>query len=250
MSDALRAIYVIWQREIIKFWREKARIVTSLVQPAVWLFIMGKGIGSTFRGPMNVDYVQFMFPGVIAMTVLFSASFSAISIVWDREFGFLKEVLVAPVPRTAVVIGKALAGSTTATLQGVMVLLFAPLIGVNLQAPVIIKTILLLLFISFTVTSGGIVIAAKMQSFHSFQLVMNFLIMPMFFLSGAMFPIHNLPLWMKLMARIDPMAYGVDALKGVLIGANEMGIGQDIVVLAVFCMLAICIAVFLFNKEG
>ncbi len=250
LSSNARAVYVIWLRELIKFWREKLRIVTSLIQPAVWLFIMGKGLGSSFGGPGGVDYVKFMFPGVVGMTVLFSSLFSSISIVWDREFGFLKEILVAPVSRTAIVIGKALSGSTTAMLQGFLVLLFAPLIGMTLSLPVILEALGLMFLISFALASTGILIAARMESMQSFQLIMNFFVMPMFFLSGAMFPLRGLPAWMGALARINPLAYGIDAMKSVIIGLHEFALGTDIAVIAATAAVMITGAVALFNREG
>ncbi|MGE5576084.1 MAG: ABC transporter permease [Syntrophothermus sp.] len=250
LSSNARAVYVIWLRELIKFWREKLRIVTSLIQPAVWLFIMGKGLGSSFGGPGGVDYVKFMFPGVVGMTVLFSSLFSSISIVWDREFGFLKEILVAPVSRTAIVIGKALSGSTTAMLQGFLVLLFAPLIGMTLSLPVILGALGLMFLISFALASTGILIAARMESMQSFQLIMNFFVMPMFFLSGAIFPLRGLPAWMGALARINPLAYGIDAMKSVIIGLHEFALGTDIAVIAATAAVMITGAVALFNREG
>ncbi len=249
LSNA-KAIYVIWLRELIRFMREKARIVTSLIQPAVWLFIMGKGLGSSFAGPQGVDYVKFMFPGVVGMTVLFASLFSSISIVWDREFGFLKEILVAPVSRTAIVIGKALSGSTTAMLQGALVLLFAPLIGMRLSLPVVLEALGLMFLISFALASTGILIAARMESMQSFQLIMNFFVMPMFFLSGAMFPLRGLPTWMGAIARINPLAYGIDAMKSVIIGLHEFALGTDLAVIIVMASAMITGAVALFNREG
>jgi len=250
MGHDIQAVYIIWLRELIKFWREKPRIITSLVQPAVWLFIMGRGMGSSFRGNMNVDYVEFMFPGVIGMTVLFTSVFSAISIIWDREFGFLKEVLVAPVSRMAVVFGKALSGSTTAMIQGGLVLVFSPLIGVKLTPLVIIQCLGIMFLLSFALTSFGIAAAARMESFHGFQLIMNFIVMPMYFLSGAIFPINGLPGWMKGLAVVNPMAYGVDALKQVIIKIGEFPMGLDLGVIGAMAAAAITLAAFLFNREG
>lgn len=250
MTAFLQTVYVIWLRELIKFWREKVRIVTSLIQPAVWLFIAGKGLGSTFRGPMGVDYVHFMFPGVIGMTILFTSVFSAISIVWDREFGFLKAVLVAPIPRTSVVIGKALSGSTIALIQGTMVMVFSIFIGVKLSPLIILQAWCVMFLMSFALSSMGIVVAARMQSFHSFQLIMNFLVMPMYFLSGAIFPVTRMPVWMRGIALINPMAYGVDALKNILVGIHEFSLGRDLLMVAGYAVIMASFAVFLFNRKG
>ncbi len=250
MREDLGAIYVIWLREVLKFWRDKSRIITSLIQPAVWLFIMGKGLGSSFRGPGNIGYVEFMFPGVIGMTVLFTSVFSAVSIIWDREFGFLKEILVAPISRSSVVIGKALAGSTTAMLQGSLVLVFAPLVGVQLSIPVILKSLAVMFLLSLALTSCGIAGAARMESFHGFQLIMNFFVMPMYFLSGAVFPVSGLPAWMKLVAVGNPMAYGVDALKHIILGIQEFSLVRDITVILSVTVVAMGIAVLVFKGEG
>ncbi|RJQ26906.1 MAG: ABC transporter [Peptococcaceae bacterium] len=250
MGGDLRGIYVIWLRELIRFWREKTRIVTSLVQPAVWLFIMGKGLGSGFGGQMGVDYVKFMFPGVVGMTILFTAVFSAISIVWDREFGFLKEILVAPVSRTAIVVGKALSGSTTAMLQGSMVLLFAPLVGVRLSLPAVGETLAVMFMVSFAMSSLGILIAARMESLQGFHILMNFLVMPMFFLSGAVFPLHGLPAWMSGLTRVNPLSYGVDALRRVILGAGEFSLALDLFIVAAVAAVMLTGAAVLFNREG
>lgn len=246
----IRAVYVIWLRELIRFWRERARILTSLLQPAVWLFIMGKGLGASFSGPMGIDYARFMFPGVIGMTVLFTSIFSGMSIIWDREFGFLKEILVAPVSRLSVVIGKALSGSTTAILQGSLVMLFGPILGIKLSFWVVGQVIGIMFLIALALSSIGILIAARMESFQSFQLIMNFVVMPMFFLSGAAFPLGNLPPWMKSLVTIDPLAYGVDALKGVILGFNEFPLVLDLTVVTATMLVAMVGAMVLFNREG
>lgn len=250
-KNDLGAIYVIWLRELIRFWRDKARIVTALIQPAVWLFIVGRGLGSTFRGPVpGVDYVKFMFPGVVGMTVLFTSIFSAVSIVWDREFGFLKEVLVAPVSRTAIVIGKALSGSTVAVIQGTLVLLLAPVIGVALTFTQLLAAIALMFLVSFALSSAGILVAARMESMQGFQLIMNFVVMPLYFLSGAIFPLKGLPAWMKGLAHLDPLAYGVDGLKSVIIGIHEFPMVTDVTVMLIMAAVMITGAVLLFNTEG
>ncbi|MGE5553489.1 MAG: ABC transporter permease [Betaproteobacteria bacterium] len=247
----LGAIYVIWLREVIRFWRDRARIVTALVQPVVWLFVVGRGLGATFRGPVpGLDYVKFMFPGVIGMTVLFTSIFSAVSIVWDREFGFLKEVLVAPVSRTAIVVGKALSGSTVAVFQGTLIMLLAPLVGISLTLSGALGALGVMFLLSFALASAGILVAARMESMQGFQLVMNFVVMPMYFLSGAIFPIGGLPGWMKALARVDPLAYGVDAMKDALLGVHEFPLLTDLSVILAMAILMISGAVLLFNAEG
>lgn len=196
----LKAIEIVWYRDILRYLRDWVRIVTSLMQPLLFLFIFGSGLASSFSpagarpgGVAGVSFQTFIFPGVVSMAVLFTAISSAISIVWDREFGFLREMLVAPVSRTSIVLGKALGGSTIAMFQGTLMLVFAPLIGVRLDAGLVITLMLEMLLLAFTMTSLGIVIASRMQSMESFSVVMQFVLMPMFFLSGALFPSRMSP---------------------------------------------------------
>ncbi|MHB8156515.1 MAG: ABC transporter permease [Desulfocucumaceae bacterium] len=220
---ALKAIYTIWLRDVIRFYREKARIVGMLGQPLLYLLIMGTGLSSSFRmasAPEGFSYLEFMYPGIIGMTILFTSVFSAISIVWDREFGFLEEVLVAPVPRWSVAIGKALGGSTIAMFQASILLLLAPVIGIKLGVIMLLKLLGMLFLIAFSLTSLGITVASRMETMEGFQMIMNFLIMPLFFLSGAMFPMKNVPFWMETLMKIDPLTYGVDALRNIIFATS------------------------------
>jgi ABC-2 type transport system permease protein len=260
----LIGIYTIWWRDVLRFWRDKPRIVGAVAQPALFLFVLGVGLSKGLGGGMasiaargagaggsptgGVDYVTFIYPGIIGMTLLFTSIFSAISIIWDREFGFLKEVMVAPLSRWAVAVGKALGGSTVATLQGTLILLFAPIIGVSLPLLTILKLFLLMFLTSFTLTSLGIVIAARMKTMEGFQMIMNFFMMPMFFLSGALFPLSNLPQWMKALVRIDPLSYGVDILRYTVIGINQYPVWQDLAVLGGLALVMISLAVYQFGK--
>lgn len=249
---ALRAVYVIWLREIIKFWREKTRIVTSLIQPAVWLFIMGKGLGGFVHlgGPAGNNYTAFMLPGVMGMNVLFTSIFAAVSIIWDRDFGFLKEMLVAPVPRSAIVLGKTLSGSTVAMIQGTLVLAFSPFIGVTVGPAKVAEAMGILFLLSLSLSSLGIAVATRMTSMQGFQLVMNFMLMPMYFLSGAIYPLQGLPAWMGFLSRIDPLAYGVDLLKRVVIGYHEFPAQRDLGVMAGLALVLTLLATWLFDMEG
>ncbi|SMB90303.1 ABC-2 type transport system permease protein [Thermanaeromonas toyohensis ToBE] len=218
MPAALRAIYTIWYRDILRLLRERSRIIGMLGQPLIYFLIVGQGISSAmgFRGAppgLNISYLQFMYPGILAMSVLFTSIFSGISIIWDREFGFLKEVLVAPVPRWATAIGKALGGSTMAMVQATILLLLAPLAQVSLNFTAVVQLLATLFLISLALTSFGIAIASYMETMEGFQMIMNFLIMPLYFLSGAMFPIQSVPVWMAFLMRLDPLTYGVDALR-------------------------------------
>lgn len=214
LTDDLRAIEIVWRRELIRFFRIRARALTALIQPIVFLFILGTGLSSLVSSRASgINFRTFMFPGVLTMTVLFTAIFSAISIVWDREFGFLKEVMVAPVSRTAVALGKVAGGATVAMFQGAVALLLAPVVGVKLSIDQIVSIVGLMLLLATVMTSFGILIAARQKSMEGFQMMMNFLLMPMFFLSGAFFPLRGVPPWMAWLSTIDPVTYGVDSLR-------------------------------------
>ncbi|KYH33525.1 ABC transporter permease [Neomoorella mulderi] len=226
MQPALRAIYTIWYREFIRFIRERSRIIGMIGQPLLYLLIVGQGIAAAmgFRGVpagVPVNYVQFMYPGILGMSVLFTSIFSGVSIIWDREFGFLKEVLVAPVPRWATALGKALGGSTVALIQAAIMLLLAPLIKVSLTPVTILQLLGILFLISLGLTFLGIAIASRMTTMEGFQMFMNFLVMPLFFLSGAMFPMTNLPGWMSVLMKLDPLTYGVDALRRLVYSGTD-----------------------------
>jgi ABC-2 type transport system permease protein len=230
-AATLRAIYIIWYRDVIRYSRDRLRLVASLAQPLLFLIVFGTGLSSSLRGlggagssagvaGSSFNYVQFIYPGIIGMAVLFTSIFSSMSIVWDREFGFLKEVLVAPIDRSAIAIGKALGGSTQAMLQGVILLVLAPIVGVKLTLLAVVEIVPLCFVLAFGLTTLGVALAAGMKSIQGFQAVMNFLMMPMFFLSGALFPLNNLPAWMTILTRLDPAAYGIDALRRVILGAS------------------------------
>ncbi len=222
---ALRVIYTIWLREVKAFMRERSRIVGMIGQPLLYLLIVGQGIASglNLRNAPGTNYLLFMYPGILGMSVLFTSIFSGISIIWDREFGFLKEVLVAPVPRWAVALGKVFGGATVAMAQSVILIALAPFIGVQLSVLLVVELLLLCFLISIAVTSLGVAIAAGMRSMQGFQMVMNFLVMPLYFLSGAMFPVASAPLWMRALMTVDPLTYGVDALRNVIQAALPAG---------------------------
>jgi ABC-2 type transport system permease protein len=225
---ALRVIYTIWLREAKTFMREKFRIIAMIGQPLLYLAILGNGISAGMRitSAGNIAYIKFMYPGVIGMSILFTSIFSAISIIWDREFGFLKEVLVAPVPRWGVAIGKSLGGATVAMVQTVIMVGMAPFVGIALSVLLVLKLLGLAFLMSFAVTSLGIVIASRMESMQSFQMVMNFLVMPLYFLSGAMFPMASAPRWMKSLMVADPLTYGVDGIRNVVFADTSLRVGE------------------------
>lgn len=253
MSNNLMGVYTIWLRDLRRFLRDKPRIVGATVQPALFLLFLGtglsKGLTITFRSQDHAGYLAFIFPGVIGMSILFTAVFSAISIVWDREVGFLKEVMVAPISRWAVAIGKAMGGGTVATLQGALMLIFAPIVGVKIGLWTVIILFPIMLFVAISLTSMGIVAAAYMHSMQGFTVVMNFIMLPMFFLSGAMFPISGLPLWMDILVRINPLTYGVDMLRLATIAGNYFPLLTDIGVTGVFGLIMTALAVVIFSRQ-
>jgi len=210
------AIYVIVAREFKKFIRERSRLISTIARPLLWLFIVGTGMSRLVSPDTGVPYIQFIFPGILGMTILFSSIFSSISIIWDKEFGFMKEILVAPVSRFSIVIGKALSGTVVSTIQAVIILALFPFIGFKLGILQIIWVILISAALSFCLSAFGIVLATFYESYESFSVIMNFIIMPMFFLSGAMYPIKLLPDILNLISKINPLTYGIDAMKHVL----------------------------------
>jgi len=214
LRSDLRAVRVVWQRELIRFSRDRARMITSLVQPVLFLFVLGTGLSRlASSGTHGVNLRTFVYPGVLAMAVLFTAMFSAASIVWDREFGFLREMLVAPVSRGAIVIGKCLGGATVAGFQGVIMILIAGLVSVPYSPVMILEVLVLQLLLAFALTAFGVMMAARMSQMQSFMALMQMVIMPLFFISGALFPVSGLPTWLSVLNRLDPITYAVDPIR-------------------------------------
>ena len=215
LRQDLRATGIVWRRELIRFRTDRLRMITALIQPVLFLFVLGTGLGSLASHglPPGINFRTFIYPGVVAMGVLFTAIFSAGSIVWDREFGFLREMLVAPVNRGAIVLGKCLGGSTVATFQGIIVLALAGLAGVPYNPVLIITLIGELLLLSFTLTAFGVMMAARIKQFQAFMALTQMLVLPLFFLSGALYPLTGLPTWLTVLTRIDPLTYIVDPMR-------------------------------------
>jgi daunorubicin resistance ABC transporter membrane protein len=211
----VRAVSIIWRRELIRFSTDRLRAITSLIQPVLFLLVLGTGLASLAGRsmPPGVSFKTFIYPGVLAMSVLFTAIFSAASIVWDREFGFLREILVAPVSRAAIVIGKCLGGATIATLQGVIFLILAWYADVPYNPVLILTLIGELLLLSFTLTAFGVMMAARIKQFQAFMALTQMLVMPLFFLSGALYPLTGLPAWLSVLTRIDPLTYVVGPMR-------------------------------------
>jgi len=222
-----RPVYVICLREFMKFFREKSRLLGTLARPVLWLFVVGNGMNSLIRPQVGFSYLQFIFPGMIGMTILFSSIFSSISIVWDREFGFMKEMLVAPISRLSIVIGKALSGTLISVAQAVIILVLTPFLGIHLTFLQFIEVTAVATLVSFCITSLGILIAARLTSFDGFNIIMNFLVMPMFFLSGAMYPVSSMPPALRQLTHINPLTYGIDAFKHVLLRNSTPPLGPE-----------------------
>jgi ABC-2 type transport system permease protein len=216
----LRAVSIVWRRELIRFRSDRLRAVTSLVQPVLFLFILGTGLSRLAgRGlPSGVDFQTFIYPGVLAMSVLFTAIFSAASIVWDREFGFLREMLVAPVRRWAIVIGKCLGGATVATFQGLIFLALAGVAHVPYDPVLLLTLVGELLLLSFTLTAFGVMMAARIKQIQAFMALTQLFVLPLFFLSGALYPLNGLPTWLTVLTRIDPLTYIVDPMRQAVFG--------------------------------
>ena len=213
-AEALRAVRIVWRRELIRWARNRTRIVTALIQPVLFLFVLGSGLSNLLpHSTGNIDFKTFMFPGVLAMIVLFVSIYSAVSIVWDREFGFMREMMVAPVPRGAIVVGKCLGGATVATIQCMILLALAGLVHVPYNPVVLVVVLAELGLTAFTLTSFGVLLASRMEQVESFQVIMQMFVLPMFFLSGAVFPLTALPTWLEVLTKVDPLSYAVDAVR-------------------------------------
>ena len=227
-----RAIKVVWRREIIRFRRDRLRMITSLMQPLLFLFVLGTGLSSLFSGTDagEINVRTFLFPGVLTLAVLFTAVFSAGSIVWDREFGFLREMLVAPVGRWAIVVGKVVGGATVATFQGLLLLALAGLVGVPYNPIMLLLVVAELMLIALMITAFGVMIAARIKTFQAFMAMTQVLMLPMFFLSGALFPLNNLPAWLTILTHINPLTYAVDLVRRTIFAFIDVGpAGQQLV---------------------
>jgi ABC-2 type transport system permease protein len=210
----LRAVRVVLKRELIRFSQDRTRMVAALVQPLLFLFVLGNGLSTlTGASTYGINLKTFLFPGILATSTLFTAMFSAVSIVWDREFGFLREMLVAPVRRGSIIVGKSLGGATVATLQSVLVLLLAPLVGIPFSVTLIVSLLFMLFLLSFTLTAFGLMIAARIQQMQAVMGVMQILLLPLSFLSGALYPISNLPAWLSIIVHLNPITYAVHPIR-------------------------------------
>jgi ABC-2 type transport system permease protein len=246
------AIYVLWLREMKKFVRTKSRVVGTLAMPLFLLAFLGLGF-RTMAVPglsQDVGYVQFLVPGIVGMTLLFSATFAGLSVLWDREFGFLKEIMVTPVSRLSIVLGRIAGGATTSLIQGIMILGISLLMGFAIEGvTAFFIAVIYMVLISATFIGMGLIFASNMKDIHGFNLIMNFVVFPIFLLSGAIFPVENLPEAVRYLAYADPLTYGVDGLRGVLIGVSSFPVVFDLLILSLFSLLMITLGAYFFERS-
>jgi ABC-2 type transport system permease protein len=245
----MTVIYILWLREVKKYLRSRTQIIASMGSPIMYLGILGFGLGPVFQRAGQGSYLQFMAPGVIGMTVLFTSIFSGIALLWDRQFGFLKETLVAPVSRLSIMLGRTLGGATVAIIQGLLIFIVCLIAGFRPTSAAAIPTaILFMMLIAIVFAALGTVIGSSLKDMQGFQLVMNFLVMPIFFLSGALYPLTNLPKVLALLTRLDPLTYGVDGVRSVLIGVTHFGPTVDLAVLVGVAILLLTLGAWRFSK--
>jgi ABC-2 type transport system permease protein len=245
----MTTIYILWLRQIKRYMRSKSRIIGSLGQPLLFLVALGFGFGPVYEKAGEGNYIQFLVPGIIGMSILFMAVFSGIEIIWDKQFGFLKETLVAPVSRTKIMIGRTLGGATIATFQGILIFLISLLLGFKIENIMFLPLALLFMFlIALLFSALGTLIASVLEDMHGFQLIMSFLIMPIFFLSGALFPIKGLPPAIGAIITINPLSYGIDGLRASLAGGAHFGISMDIIILSFITVTFFFLGGYMFSK--
>jgi ABC-2 type transport system permease protein len=243
------AVYILWLRELKRYTRSRAQVVASLGQPLLYLLVLGFGLGPVFQKAGKGSYLQFVAPGVIGMSILFMSIFSGIGLLWDRQFGFLKETLVAPVPRLHIMAGRTLGNATVATIQGLLIFVVCLIAGFRpVSLWMVPFGILVMVLIAVVFAALGTAIGSTLQNMQGFQLVMNFLVMPIFFLSGALFPLDGLPAALAVVTRLDPLTYGIDGLRGTLIGLTHFGVSTDVAVLGVVAAAFIALGAFAFSR--
>ena len=256
----MRGIYTLWLREVKRYLRDRARIVSSFVQPLLWLAIFGKGLSSLARGVQlgNLNYPQYIFPGIVGQTLLFTSMFMGISVIWDREFGFLKEIMVAPISQFSVFLGKMLGDSTDALIQGTMVFamgaLLSSFLGINLSLTVFLESLPIMVLITFGLVGVGLTVASLIESLESFGVIQSFINLPLFFLSGAIIPLSGpgVPGWLQIASRFDPLTYGVDALRTIIDGKAWQPLYPlyfNIVIICAFNIAMITIGTLMFSRR-
>ncbi len=272
MTDILQGTWVIAYRELLRFVTQRARMLSSIFMPLIFFVIFGAGFNNFIPNlAAGVDYIKFVYPGIIAQTVLQSSVLSGISIVWDREFGFLKEILVAPLGRTGIVLGKVVGSAVIAVGQAIIMLILAPIIGITLTPLMVAELVPVSILISFSLSGLGVLIASRMKSQQSFQIIIQIIIFPLMFLSGVFFPVNNVPIWLEFIAKINPVTYGVDAIRQIFLGppasnpglvmsqkgsptgvtvfGHTMTLGQDIIVVVAIGIILLTAAIWAFSRQ-
>jgi len=245
----MTVVYILWLREVKKFFRSRTQIIAMLGSPLMYLGVLGFALGPVFRKAGEGSYLQFMAPGVMGQTILLTSMFSGIALLWDRQFGFLKETLVAPVPRLWIMLGRTMGGATTAMFQGTLILIICLLMGFRPVSFASVPLAILFMGLIAIVFAGlGTVIGSSLKDMQGFQLVMNFLVMPIFFLSGALYPLTHLPRALAFLTRIDPLTYGVDGVRTVLIGVTHFGLARDAITLIVIAIVLLTLGAWRFSK--
>ncbi|MBI5223873.1 ABC transporter permease [Candidatus Micrarchaeota archaeon] len=244
----MNAIYIMWLRQLKRYFRSRARIIGSIGQPLLFLLALGFGFGPIYAKAGDGNYIQFIAPGIISMGILFTSIFAGIEVIWDRQFGFLKETLVAPVSRFEIMLGRTLGGATIAVFQGIIIFAITLLVGFRPELSSIPLALIFALLISIFFTALGTAIASLLDDMQGFQIIMNFLVMPIFFLSGALFPLEGLPREIAIITQIDPLSYGVDGLRGTLTGLTHFGLAMDLGVLVILTGITLVIGSYLFSK--
>ena len=249
-----KAIYIIVLREFKRFFRQKGRLITTMARPLIWLVIVGTGFTSLISVDAGAHYIQFILPGIVGMTILFSSIFSTMSVVWDREFGFMREMLVAPVSRVSIVFGKLLSGTALSTFQGTVLLFIAPFLGLDVSVGDFLLMIALMFLVAIAITALGLFVASLLTSLEGFNVIMNFIVLPMFFLSGALYPVNALPKYIRYLSYINPLSYGVDIFKHILLPGEgrlsaELPLSVDIIFVAVFALIFTILTAFVFERR-
>jgi len=246
------AVYVLWLREMKRYVRAKSRIIGSLIQPLFFLAFLGLGFNRMAVPGMQsgVNYIKFLVPGIIGMTLLFSSSMQGLSVLWDREFGFLKEIMVAPVGRVSIVLGRIAGGTTTTMIQGLLVLVISMIVGFRVRsAPHFLLALVFMVLIAFTFIGLGLIFASKMKDMQGFGLIVNFIIFPLFFLSGALYPLNNLPVFVRVLSYIDPLTYGIDGLRGSMINVASHPVLLNLALMAGFSLVMLFLGAYFFEKS-
>jgi ABC-2 type transport system permease protein len=247
--NELEAMWALILRDLVRFLRDRSQVMGALARPLLWLVFMGKGLSASVHLSGGVGYQHFVFAGAIAMAVLFGGMFQGVTIIWDREFGFLKVVLVAPISRITIVLGKTLSGTAVTIVQGCLTLVFAPLVGLHLSLGAGFALVGVIAVLSLGMSAMGVVLATRMQTFEGFGVISNFVIMPLYFLSGGIFPVEHLPGWMAVLVRLNPVSYGVDLMRHSLAQPSVFGVGLDLFVLLAFAAAMVTLALIWFRRE-